>query len=129
MHTYPEAAQAIAVYDVPPGAATEVALAEATTSLAGLGSDEALILTDVFGATPCNIARQLALKPGVRVVAGVNVPMVWRALNYRLKPLDELVSLAIAGASQGVMPVAVSRPQNQANPHSQHDPSHRDHQQ
>ncbi len=129
LHAFPEAAQALAVYDVPATASADQALAAAAACLAELGAAETLILTDVFGATPCNIARQLAERPGVRVVAGVNVPMVWRALNYRHKPLDEMVALALAGATQGVMPVAVTRPQNQAQKPSSHDPNDRHHQQ
>lgn len=113
MHAFPDAAQAIAVFDVPPGASIEADEAEAVARLAALGTAETLVLTDVFGATPCNIARQLATRPGVRVVAGVNVPMLWRAINYRQKPIDELVVMAMAGAAQGVMPVTSTRPQNQ----------------
>jgi len=129
MHAFPEAAKAIAIYDVPPGDATEIYEAEASRRLASLGTTETLVLTDVFGATPCNVAKRLAELPGVRVVAGVNVPMLWRALNYRQKSLDEMVTLALAGASQGVMPVAVSRPQNQALKPASHDPNDRHHQQ
>jgi PTS system ascorbate-specific IIA component len=129
MHAYPEAAETIAVYDVPPGANAEAYQVEAAERLAGLGCAETLILTDVFGATPCNIARSLAERPGVRVVAGVNVPMLWRALNYRDKSLDDMVALALAGASQGVMPVAISRPQNQAQRPVNHDSNERHHQQ
>ena len=124
MHAFPEAAASIAVYDVPPGAH-----AEAQARLCALGTAQTLVLTDVFGATPCNIARRLAEHPGVRVVAGVNVPMLWRALNYRQKSLDELVALALAGASQGVMPVAVSRPQNQTQNPIRHDSIDSHHQQ
>ena len=129
LHAFPEAAQAFAVYDVPADANLDVALAEAGRCLGTLGAAETLILTDVFGATPCNIARQLAERPGVRVVAGVNVPMLWRALNYRQRPLDDMVALALAGAAQGVMPVAVTRPQNQAQKPVSHDPNDRDHHQ
>ncbi len=129
LHTFPEAAQALAVVDVPPSADAEQALAEARRQLQALHTAETLVLTDVFGATPCNVARQLGEQPGVRVAAGVNVPMLWRALNYRQKPLDELLTLAIAGATQGVMPVAVSRPQNQAQKPASHDPIDSHHQQ
>ena len=94
-----------------------------------MGTHSTLVLTDLFGATPCNIARQLAEHPGVRVVAGVNVSMLWRALNYRQKPLDEMVALALAGAAQGVMPVGVTRPQNQAQKPASHDSIDRHHQQ
>lgn len=126
MHAFPEAAQALAVYDVPTGADAEAYEAEAAEMLARLGCAETLILTDVFGATPCNIAKRLAERPGVRVVAGVNVPMLWRALNYQQKSLDDIVALALAGASQGVMSVSASHPQNQAQRPAPHDPS--DHQ-
>ncbi len=129
LHAFPDDAAAIAVYDVPPGAEAEQYEAEAAALLQGLGSAETLILTDVFGATPCNIACRLAARPGVRALAGVNVPMLWRALNYRHKPLDELLALALAGASQGVMPVAFSRPQNQAIKPVSHDSIDRHHQQ
>lgn len=128
LHAYPEAGQSLAAYDVPPGASADSALAEAAGHLAALGAAETLILTDVFGATPCNIAKQLAERPGVRVVAGVNVPMVWRALNYRQKPLDDMVALALAGATQGVMPVAVTGPQNQAQKPPSHDQNDSHHQ-
>ncbi len=127
LHAFPEAAQALAVYDVPADAGADLAQAEAAACLAALGAAETLILTDVFGATPCNIARQLALQAGVRVLAGVNVPMLWRALNYRQKPLEDLVSLALAGAAQGVMQVAVTRPQNQAQKPASHDANDRNH--
>mgnify|MGYP000936066095 CR=1 FL=1 len=129
LHAFPEAAQALAVYDVLPATGAEQALAEASARLAALGTAESLVLTDVFGATPCNVARQLAEQPGVRVVAGVNVPMLWRALNYRQKPLDDVLTLALAGATQGVMPVAVTRPQNQAQKPASHDSNDRHHQQ
>jgi PTS system ascorbate-specific IIA component len=129
MHAFPEAAASIAVYDVPAGASTEAYELEATACLAALGSGDTLILTDVFGATPCNIAKRLGEQPGVRVVAGVNVPMLWRALNYRQKSLDDMVALALAGASQGVMQVAVTRPQNQAQRPASHDPIDHHHQQ
>lgn len=121
MHAYPEAAEAIAVHDVSPGKSAEDDEAAAAAKLDSLGSAATLILTDVFGATPCNIARRLAERPGVRVVTGVNVPMLWRALNYRAKALDDLVALALAGASQGVMQVTISRPQNQAQRPPLHD--------
>jgi PTS system ascorbate-specific IIA component len=129
MHAFPEAAGAIAVFDVPAGASTEAYEAEAERRLAQLGTEETLILTDVFGATPCNIARKLAERDAVRVVVGVNVPMIWRALNYRTQSLDSMVTLALAGATQGVMQLSVSRPQNQAQRPASHDSIDHHHQQ
>ena len=91
-------------------ASADLALAEAARRLAALGTAETLILTDVFGATPCNIARLLAEQAGVRVVAGVNVPMLWRALNYRQRPLDDMVALALAGAARSAGSSGPARP-------------------
>ena len=86
------------------------------------------MLADVFGATPCNTVQRLADGVRVKVVTGVNVPMLWRALNYASEPLEQLITRAVAGGTQGVMQVASSRPQNQAI-HPTHDQDHRHHQQ
>ena len=56
--------------------------------LARIGTREALILTDVFGATPCNVAQRLADGVHIKVVTGVNVPMLWRSLCYADESLD-----------------------------------------
>ena len=62
-----------------------------------------LVLTDIYGATPSNIAVKL-LKPGeVEGVAGVNLPMLIRALTYRDEPLESLLEKALSGAIEGVM--------------------------
>lgn len=90
---------------------------------------ETLILTDVFGASPTNVAQRLADGVHVRVLAGVNVPMLWRALNYAKLPLDELVTRSVAGGTQGVLPVAATRPQNQAFQPQAHDSHKHQHQQ
>ena len=129
MHAYPDASAAIVAYDVPPGAQVEDYQQEAARVLDTLGTAETLVFTDVFGATPCNLARQLVDRPGVRAVAGVSVPMLWRVLNYRDHPLDDLVLIAIAGATQGAMQVTPNRPQNQAQKLPSHDSINRHHQQ
>lgn len=65
----------------------------------------ALILTDIFGATPSNIASKL-LEPGrVEAIAGVNLPMLLRALTYRDRDMDALVRRAISGGCDGVQRV------------------------
>ena len=85
------------------------------------------MLTDVFGATPCNVAQKVVDGVQSKLVAGVNLPMLLRTINYRHESLDLLVARALAGGSQCIMQVAVSAPLNQTrNPH---DPSHNDHQQ
>ncbi len=129
LHAYPDASAAIGAFDVPPGAQIEDYQQAAGHLLDALGTTETLIVTDIFGATPCNIARQLADRPGTRAVAGMNVPMLWRVLNYRDRPLDELVAIALAGAAQGAMQVSSNRPQNQAQKLPSHDSIDRHHQQ
>jgi mannose PTS system EIIA component len=62
----------------------------------------ALILCDVFGATPCNVALRFADGVNVGVVTGVNVAMLWRCMNYADKPLGELLEVARAGGVSGI---------------------------
>jgi PTS system ascorbate-specific IIA component len=62
-----------------------------------------LLLTDIFGATPSNIALKL-LQPGrVEGVSGVSLPMLLRALTYREKDMETLLAKAVAGGRDGVM--------------------------
>lgn len=62
-----------------------------------------LVLTDIYGATPSNIAAKL-LRPGrVEGLAGVNLPMLIRALTYRDEPLISVRDKALAGACEGVV--------------------------
>jgi PTS system ascorbate-specific IIA component len=125
VHAFPECAARLGAVDVHPGDD----LATATQRLREvLTEEDTLILSDAFGATPCNAAVRLADGVRLRVVAGVNVPMVWRVVCYGTEPLDRLVSRAVDGARQGVMQVAVSRPQNQASTPLHHDQVHHHHQ-
>ena len=62
-----------------------------------------LILTDIFGASPANLALKL-LQPGqVEGIAGVNLPMLLRALTYRDKGMEILLTRAISGGRDGVI--------------------------
>src|ERR1700712_4841811 len=113
-HTFPDCAKTLAVLDVERDMPIEELEAKARAMLGRVRTPEALIFTDVFGATPCNIAQRLGDGTQVRVIAGVNVPMLWRSLNYTSEPLEAVVMRAMAGATQGVMQVATSKPQNQS---------------
>jgi len=131
-HCFPDAAQAMQALDVTPDLLPDEIEAQAKVMLdIVLRADprgEALILADVFGATPCNTVQRLADGIHVKVITGVNVPMLWRALNYSSESLDTLITRAMAGGTQGVMQIATNRPQNQAFQPS-HDQDHRQHQQ
>lgn len=62
-----------------------------------------LILTDIFGASPANLALKL-LEPGrIEGIAGVNLPMLLRALTYRDKGMETLLTRAISGGRDGVI--------------------------
>jgi PTS system ascorbate-specific IIA component len=62
-----------------------------------------LVLTDIYGATPSNVAVKL-LEPGrIEGIAGVNLPMLLRALNYRDRDMETLVSRTVAGGRDGVV--------------------------
>jgi PTS system mannose-specific IIA component len=102
-------------------------LARAKALQAELGTPDVLVLTDVFGATPCNVAQKLIDGQHSRLVAGVNLPMLLRTVNYRQELLDMLVTRAVAGGTQSIMQVAVTAPQNQSK--KQHDHNHHDYQQ
>jgi PTS system ascorbate-specific IIA component len=65
--------------------------------------DGVLVLTDIFGATPSNIACKLSRQRHVMVVAGLNLPMLMRVLNYPQLGLAELAERAVDGGRQGVM--------------------------
>jgi PTS system mannose-specific IIA component len=64
--------------------------------------DGVLILTDMFGSTPSNIACSLQHQ-NVEVVAGLNLPMLVRILNYPNLPLHRLADKAVSGGKEGVM--------------------------
>jgi len=65
--------------------------------------DGVLVLSDMYGATPCNTVGKL-LQPGVvEGVAGVNLPMLVRTMNYRNVPLLILVQKAVSGGREGVV--------------------------
>lgn len=128
-HTFPDCSRLLEALDVPPDMSTDDIEARAREALQRVRNPEALIFTDVFGATPCNVAQRLADGVQVKVIAGVNVPMLWRSLCYAEESLDAMVARAISGATQGVMQVATSRPQNQAFKPGANDQEHRHHQQ
>jgi mannose PTS system EIIA component len=109
-HAYPECAGSLGAIDVAADASADQVEAAARAMLQRVRDPDAIIFTDVFGATPCNVARRLADGERVRVIAGVNVPMLWRALCYAREPLDAVVGRALAGATQGVLQVDGAAP-------------------
>jgi PTS system mannose-specific IIA component len=62
-----------------------------------------LVLSDMYGATPCNIVSKLLLPGIVEGVAGVNMPMIVRTMTYRHESLMALVEKAVSGGREGVV--------------------------
>lgn len=62
-----------------------------------------LVLTDIFGSTPSNIANRLATDSYIKVIAGVNLPMLIRILNYPDSDLTELAEKALSGGHDGII--------------------------
>jgi len=63
-----------------------------------------LVLTDLFGASPANLAARLLVEARIAAVAGVNLPMLLRVLTYREQgALPALIERALTGARDGVV--------------------------
>ena len=65
--------------------------------------DGVLILSDIYGATPCTIVSKLVKQNSVEGIAGVNLPMLVRALTYRNGNLAKLTEKALSGGQDGVI--------------------------
>jgi mannose PTS system EIIA component len=113
LHVYPECAGEIIALDVMPDAQPEETLRQAKLAVQNAAQDGLLVLTDIFGATPANVAQKVVDTQRAKLIAGVNVPMLFRAVCYRQESLDDLVARALAGGTQGVMQVAMAAPQVQ----------------
>lgn len=101
----PLAVQALAI---PTGSDVETALREAAACARRVDSgDGVLVLVDVYGATPSNVAQRLpGLGLDIRRVSGLNLPMLLRVLNYPEQTLAELAQTAADGGRAGIRQVA-----------------------
>jgi len=101
------ASRQLAGLDVAPDADTAVVIGQAQALLAQVDRGQGvLVLTDIPGATPGNVAARLAQPGRVAVVAGVNMPMLLRSLCYGDLNLEELVTKALAGGANGIQLLA-----------------------
>ncbi len=113
LHVFPDCGGGVVALDVQPHMPPEETAAQATILMAQMQFRHTLVLTDVFGATPANVAQKLSDGVYRKLLCGVNLPMLLRAVSYRHEPLEALAQRALAGATQGVMQVATAAPQNQ----------------
>lgn len=103
LHAFPDREAQVVALDVPPDTPTDEVIAAAQALMTGRGLGDWLVLTDAYGATPCNAALQMRDAGGhVRLVSGLNVPMLWRALCYGDEPLAAMVALAAEGGHAGI---------------------------
>ena len=70
---------------------------------ASMDPDGALILTDLPGATPHNLAVQAAARHALPVVSGLSLPMLLKAGSHSDKPAEQLAQLADLGGRQGII--------------------------
>lgn len=113
LHVFPEASASVIAVDVVASATSEQTLEQINAALQLIGEVEILVLTDVFGASPCNVTQHALAGRRARLIAGVNLPMILRAVNYLGEPLETLVPKVLAGAAQCIMAVNLTAPQNQ----------------
>jgi len=94
----------LAALDVIPDEDPEAALHSARELLKRINDGSGVIvMTDIFGATPARIAARLAEPNRVRVIAGVNLPILVKALTYRRGPLEEVSERLMQGVRDTIM--------------------------
>ena len=89
--------------EVPMDANVNTILDDIDNKLAQLDTTQGLlVITDIYGSTPSNIAQKTADKYQADLVSGINLPMVIRLLNYRDENLDILLQKSLDGAKKGI---------------------------
>ena len=64
--------------------------------------DGVLILTDLYGSTPSNLAHCFAKDNQVIILSGLNLSMLIRIINHAEQPLELLAKIGIVGANKGI---------------------------
>ncbi|WP_370680689.1 PTS sugar transporter subunit IIA [Comamonas sp. GB3 AK4-5] len=128
LHVFNDCGGGVLALDVEAQAEPEDTLQNARNLLRDVEDAPLLVLTDIFGATPSNVALRLAEGRNARVLTGVNMPMLLRAWCYRAESLESVAARAQAGGTQGILLAGGSAPQNQS-PRLHHDSEHRHDQQ
>ncbi len=92
-------------FEVAYDADADLLLPQASAALRRVdGGEGVLVLSDLYGATPSNLAARIArIGTPVRRVSALNLPMLLRVMNYADMSLDELPAIAAAGARNGVV--------------------------
>ena len=106
MHVYPDCAAEVLALDVKADDTPEQSLLAAQQLWLGVPEGDVLVLTDVLGATPANVAQQWARDRKAKIIAGVNLPMLLRSVCYRHEPIEGLVQRAMTGGALGVVEIS-----------------------
>jgi mannose PTS system EIIA component len=103
-HCFAEQAQRVRALDVLPDATPASVAHELTQLLADLPPQmPVLFLADTLGATPCKgVQAYSQTRAHTRLVAGLNLPMLWRTLCYLEKPFETLPAIAAEGGLEGI---------------------------
>ncbi|HEX7339088.1 MAG TPA: PTS fructose IIA subunit family protein [Rhodanobacteraceae bacterium] len=103
-HVIPQLPLKVFAMEVPADANVDTMRATTSRHVRELDQgDGVLVLSDLYGATPCNIGLSVGeLGAPVRCVSGLNLPMLLRVMNYADKPLDELAEIAAVGGRGGI---------------------------
>jgi PTS system ascorbate-specific IIA component len=107
-HIYGQVPENIFAVNVPPHEDSKITLNKLQELVDRLHSEnEVLVITDIMGATPSNVASRLMNKSNhareIQVLTGVNLPMLLRAVSHRHEALSEIVEKSLQGGQQGVM--------------------------
>jgi PTS system ascorbate-specific IIA component len=109
-HIYGDVPENIFAVNVPAHEDVKLTLNKLQNLVDGLeGVEEVLVITDIMGATPSNVASRLvnnfnSLKQ-IQVITGVNLPMLLRAITHRHEPLAQIIEKALQGGQQGIMKI------------------------
>jgi PTS system mannose-specific IIA component len=110
-HTFGLAPERVRAVDIPPYEDTKASFDRVMKAAYGVNSGHGiLILTDVMGATPANVASKLealgplsGLNAPVIVLAGLNLPMLMRCISHRGESLEQLAQKALQGGLNGIL--------------------------
>lgn len=110
-HTFGVLPERVRAVDIPPYEDTKVSLERVLDAANGVNSGKGiLILTDVMGATPANVASKLdslgsslGFSSPVIVLTGLNLPMLMRCVSHREEDLEDLAQKALAGGQNGIL--------------------------
>ncbi|MFC5301970.1 PTS sugar transporter subunit IIA [Azospira restricta] len=67
------------------------------------GGEGVLVMTDIYGATPANLALKLLVPGHVEGVSGVSLPMLLRAITYRERGMETMITKAVSGGRDGIL--------------------------